>query len=978
MGESAPPTPPSPSSQPALPNANMHLQLEQRGSVFCDGGTPQATPPLSPLLTGTSADEGKINFELEESRRRRSRSRSRTRRSLAQVESEQNNAPEGEATETAPTTTETPPAPTPSAPQEEHGGAWSTIAPTGYVTFCFSDVMQGDTLWGIHSLSMCAAVDAYSQTARTLLSAHNGYECCMQGTILLAAFTNAVDAVNFASALHIQCLSLMEDGDPLLTHPLTSPITASGQGDKWGTRGASHIFRGLRLCIGLSVGKVTNELHDSVVHYKGKALTAAAMLCCAAGGGQTLVSQAVYKEIACFLFPQDDCPLDGEAAVVHIGWTAFKDPHLKGEPIQLFQVLPGALRERAFPVSDLAARKIRPSILAIIKGRGPTDEGEVDAITAYKAKVALLNLEITAMSSNEMAWNTKKKAFEQDIKDLQTANTVLANEVKVLQEEKLRLKDNVSLRELDLFGFAQTKATLEVVMNENKPIGDEMPSTSDDENVVVVSGLSPSISLLYKHILKTQHPGAVEIRAEWNHLRRHEPTACVVAHMRFANAKSATAAVREFVQSRFSQYLGTGQNPNVTYRGRSAQAVEAELPPAPTPTPPPPPLATSPPASPTLPAQKKTGALKRTLMLSLYKGGQQTPSPPPESASPKPRVGLVAQTMKGIIDQRMTQTQNNEMVVILNDYVVLTNGLLALGSSMVTQMRKEKRKAEKAMLRDRGYGSDGSDCSDDESAAKPQLNFEDEMAKVEARIASWSSVTTDIVTSTKHMWARSLWNPPAKAMVSSAQSIASFLRLFLATLCPKQNVAANTADRHQRVVLRVAAKFLAFRENAGLKEEMAPGRRGVKVAHESVQASQQSRECGSQTENMTHFSMKKQERQSTPRKDAATPKLRTGNVSSQRRAERGGGGQEERQQSLRITMPSVPSTAGAARGHITTLPASSSAHTMAVGFLPEKPPAPRTAHTARHESASMQELRKTQGKDREAYYRDLPPLEEER
>ena len=139
--------------------------------------------------------------------------------------------------------------------------AGEVSAPSGTVTFLFTDIEGSTQRWDREPLAMQAALDAHDRTLRATLAAHGGYVFAVTGDGFGAAFERADDAV-FAAA------------------SIQSTIGAR----EWETEG------GLRVRIGVHTGSAVEREGN----YFGPAVNVAARVMGLALGVATLSETIVF------------------------------------------------------------------------------------------------------------------------------------------------------------------------------------------------------------------------------------------------------------------------------------------------------------------------------------------------------------------------------------------------------------------------------------------------------------------------------------------------------------------------------------------------------------------------------------------------------------------------------------------------------------------------------------------------------------
>ena len=177
-------------------------------------------------------------------------------------------------------------------------------APTGTVTFLFSDIEGSTRLWEEHQGGMQSALQGHDRILRASVESHGGHVVKLTGDGVHAVFAGVADAVR--AALDVQRRVGSEE---------------------W------SIPEPLRVRIGVHTGEAEHRDGD----YYGPTLNRAARLMAVANGGQVLVSLATEELV------RDRLPTD--AILVDLGEHRLRD---LARPEQVFEVRPSSL-EVVFP-----------------------------------------------------------------------------------------------------------------------------------------------------------------------------------------------------------------------------------------------------------------------------------------------------------------------------------------------------------------------------------------------------------------------------------------------------------------------------------------------------------------------------------------------------------------------------------------------------------------------------------------------------
>ena len=200
-------------------------------------------------------------------------------------------------------------------------------APTGQVTFVFTDIENSTVLWNDEPDAMHESLEIHDHILRELLKAHNGYEVKTEGDAFMVTFGSVVDAIQWCIGVQLELLRA-EWPNGVLERPCASVVTVEDQ----------LIFRGIRLRMGVHTGEpncrrnpVTNRMD-----YYGPVVNRSARVSSSAQGGQIICTQEVLDKLGTLT----------EIKVVDLG-----QHHYKGisEAVRVYQILPSALSHRTFP-----------------------------------------------------------------------------------------------------------------------------------------------------------------------------------------------------------------------------------------------------------------------------------------------------------------------------------------------------------------------------------------------------------------------------------------------------------------------------------------------------------------------------------------------------------------------------------------------------------------------------------------------------
>ncbi len=157
--------------------------------------------------------------------------------------------------------------------------------PEGEVTLVFSDIARAASLWEFNPLAMKDATLLHNNLLRKLLKKHQGYEALFirgrnsgEGSFCMA-FQQTIKALEWCSEAQ-QELVKVEWPKTLLEHP--------GAAEEWGDTDNRIIFKGLRVRMGVHVGrpKLVRDAISRKIEYMGPCVNVAARITSLTHGGQ--------------------------------------------------------------------------------------------------------------------------------------------------------------------------------------------------------------------------------------------------------------------------------------------------------------------------------------------------------------------------------------------------------------------------------------------------------------------------------------------------------------------------------------------------------------------------------------------------------------------------------------------------------------------------------------------------------------------
>lgn len=220
-------------------------------------------------------------------------------------------------------------------------------APTGDVTFLFTDIEGSTRLWEHHTQAMRAGLARHDQLLRQIITDHEGAVFKTIGDAFCAAFARPADAV--AASVQAQIALTQEHWPEEIS---------------------------LRVRMALNSGVVESRDND----YFGRAVNRVARLLSIGHGGQILLSQSVYDQVGSAL-------PDGVSLREH-GLQQLKDLR---EPEGVFQILHSELPADFPPLRSLGSAALPnnlPQQVTSFVGR----EKEIGEVRALLSKARLLTL----------------------------------------------------------------------------------------------------------------------------------------------------------------------------------------------------------------------------------------------------------------------------------------------------------------------------------------------------------------------------------------------------------------------------------------------------------------------------------------------------------------------------------------------------------------------------------------------------------
>lgn len=247
-------------------------------------------------------------------------------------------------------------------------------APSGNVTFVFTDVQSSTTLWDTNATAMNTALTEHDRVMRMLLVRYRGYEVKTEGDAFMVTFFNPLDAVRWCIAVQRALLAANWNADLLAMDAAKAEFDPETK---------QPLFSGLRVRMGIHSGEPIARQNPVTkrMDYFGPVVNMSARISDTAHGGQIVCSKAVYDQIerdrkvveemsskdpsgtaAALenLKLEDQSPSATIPAAYHAAAIAdFPDMRMKdlgafalkgiAEPVRIYQVVPTDLAKRTFP-----------------------------------------------------------------------------------------------------------------------------------------------------------------------------------------------------------------------------------------------------------------------------------------------------------------------------------------------------------------------------------------------------------------------------------------------------------------------------------------------------------------------------------------------------------------------------------------------------------------------------------------------------
>jgi serine/threonine protein kinase/ABC-type branched-subunit amino acid transport system substrate-binding protein len=216
-------------------------------------------------------------------------------------------------------------------------------APTGLVTFVFTDVQNSTKLWEYDPRVMMRSLTIHNEVLRTQLKRTGGYEVKTEGDAFMLAFTNPIIAVNFCLRAQLDLLNINWP-EKLVQHPDASE-----------ERGDDGVIlqKGIRVRMGIYTGSPLTE-KDPVtarMDYFGPVVNTAARVANFAQGGQIIVSSEIYTAVMAEMSKVDAFVIDS------LGMCRLRGVK---DSMNLYQLAPQSLKGRLHLLRTPQAKNNEP------------------------------------------------------------------------------------------------------------------------------------------------------------------------------------------------------------------------------------------------------------------------------------------------------------------------------------------------------------------------------------------------------------------------------------------------------------------------------------------------------------------------------------------------------------------------------------------------------------------------------------------
>lgn len=203
-------------------------------------------------------------------------------------------------------------------------------APTGTVTFVFTDVQNSTKLWEFDPRVMMRSLTLHNEVLRTQMKRLGGYEVKTEGDAFMIAFSDPISAVNFCLRAQLDLLKLNWP-EKLMQHPDAKEERDDG--------GDAVLQKGIRVRMGIFTGAPLSE-KDPVtgrMDYFGPVVNTASRIANFAQGGQIIIGTDVYTVVMGAMSKVDAFCIDS------LGMCRLKGVK---ESMNLYQLVPQSVKGR--------------------------------------------------------------------------------------------------------------------------------------------------------------------------------------------------------------------------------------------------------------------------------------------------------------------------------------------------------------------------------------------------------------------------------------------------------------------------------------------------------------------------------------------------------------------------------------------------------------------------------------------------------
>lgn len=208
-------------------------------------------------------------------------------------------------------------------------------APTGQVTFVFTDVQSSTTLWEMVPDAMDLSLSLHDENLRKLLKKYRGYEVKTEGDAFMVTFFSALDAILWC--MEVQ-LTLVEQNWPAELLALSGACKEDVDG--------KVIFNGIRIRMGIHTGQPNARRNPITgrMDYFGPVVNCSARVSDAGHGGQIMITQEIFDVLYGDDSKKDERLVEFAPQVKDCGVHQLKG--IKHD-VQIFELLPKKLDERS-------------------------------------------------------------------------------------------------------------------------------------------------------------------------------------------------------------------------------------------------------------------------------------------------------------------------------------------------------------------------------------------------------------------------------------------------------------------------------------------------------------------------------------------------------------------------------------------------------------------------------------------------------